>query len=208
VVEGCRTFGVDISGDEAEDYWYLWRQFSRMIGIAPSDDPLSEEFIPNTYDDAKTFYGSYVRRQYEPDPAMNPEGVLLAQQNLRMMRELAPGWLRYTGFGRAPLIAMQELLGDGGMRRVGLTPLSGYNLDRAIFHKLLGFMVKGQRDFPTFTERLAMLILGGMIEGEMGGEVTFLIPMQVGDMDLLTQRSGIAVRKSRVRLPPILGAGQ
>ncbi|MDA8016457.1 MAG: DUF2236 domain-containing protein [Thermoanaerobaculia bacterium] len=195
VVEGCRTFGVDVTEEEAEDYWYLWRQFSRMMGIAPTTDPMSEEFVPQTYADAKTFYDAYTRRQYEQDASKNPEGALLAQQNLKMMKDLIPGWLRVLGAGRMPLIAMQQLLGDHGMRRVGIQPLSGHLADRRLFHALLGLVLRGERKFPSFTERLAMLILGEMIEGEMGGEVTFLIPMTVGDMELLTQRDGVAVRQ-------------
>lgn len=195
VVEGCRRFGVEIGDEEAEDYWYLWRQFARMMGIAPSSDPLSEEFVPQTYEEARIFYDAYVRRQYEQDPEKNPEGVLLAQQNLRMMRDLIPRWMRVLGAGRMPLIAMQQLLGDHAMRRVGLQPLAGHHADRHVFHKFLGLVLSGEKRFPSFSERLAVLILGEMIDGEMGGEVTFLIPMNVGDMDLLTQRDGVAIRK-------------
>lgn len=195
VIQGCRKFGVDITDDEAEDYWYLWRQFSRMMGIAPADDPLSEEFVPRTYAEAATFYDAYARRHYEQDPEDNPEGVVLARENLRMMRDLLPRWVRLLGGGRMPLIAMQELLGDEGMRRVGLRPLTGHRGDRKLFHTLLKLVVRGQSDFPTFTEKLAVLLLGDMIDGEMGGEVTFLVPMKVGDLELLTQKDGVAVRR-------------
>lgn len=195
VIEGCRSFGVNVGDDEAEDYWYLWRQFSRMMGITPASDPLSEEFVPETYAEARTFYDAYARRQYEQDPEKNPDGVLLTQQNLRMMRDLIPRWLRFLGAGRMPVIAMQQLLGEQGLRRVGIQPLAGHHADRKIFHRLLGLALKGEEKFPTFTERLGELILGDMIQGEMGGQVTFLIPMKVGDMELLTQRSGVAVRR-------------
>lgn len=195
VTQGLRDFGVDVSDQEAEDYWYLWRQFTRMIGITPASDPLSEEFVPETYADAKVFYNAYCRRQYVQDADENPDGVVLSQQNLKMMRDLIPGWLRFLGAGRLPLIAMQQLLGDHGMRRVGIAPLAGHHADRRIFHWLLGLILKGEKKFPSFTERLGQLILGDMIEGEMGGEVTFLIPMSVGDMELLTKRDGVAIRK-------------
>ena len=195
VIEGCRSFGVDVSDAAAEDYWYLWRQFSRMMGITPAGKPLSEEFVPQTYTEARTFYDAYVRRNYEQDAEKNPDGVLLTQQNLRMMRDLIPRWMRLFGAGRMPLIAMQQLLGEAGLRRVGVQPLAGHHVDRRIFHKLLGFVQRGEKTFPTFTERLGQLLLGDMIQGEMGGEVTFLIPMKVGDMEMLTERSGVAIRK-------------
>lgn len=204
VVEGWRTLGVDLDEGEVEDYWYCWRQFSRMMGIYPHGQPLSEEFIPQSYAEAAAFYRSYVRRQFENDPAENPEGKALTEHNLQMMQDLIPGWLRYLGFSKAPHIAMEALLGPVGLQRVGMASTLGSGFLRSFFDGLLRLVLRGEKRYPDFFGRLGRIILQGMIREEMGGRVSFLIPMNVEDMKELSKPDGVAVSQSK-ELADVLG---
>lgn len=193
VADGWRILGVGLSAEEIDDYWYCWRQFARLMGIFPDGQPLSEEFVPQSMDEAATFYSSYVRRHFEHDPRRNPEGVRLTQTNLEMMMDLIPGWMRWLGFGAAPRIAMETLLGREGLHRVGMQPITGHGLMRSLLNGVLTLVLRGGRRYPDFVGSLGQIILQGMIRDEMGGRVTFLVPMDVDDMKELSRPDGEAV---------------
>lgn len=194
VLEGSGNLGVEFRRDQVEDVWYLWRQFARMMGITPAGEPLSEEFVPETIDDAAAFYASYVRRHFADDPADNPDGAALAGHNLAMMRDLLPWWGRlFFGMNRLPLIAMMETLGKKGMARVGLQPLAGHRIDVDLFDFVLRLVLREETRHSDFISRAGLLMLGRMIEGELGGEVTFLIPEDLADVRSLTDVDGPAI---------------
>src|SRR3954469_1508749 len=80
VIEGIRRLGLTLPDEEAEDYYYLWYVYARMMGIP-------DEYVPPTVADAGEFYDSYVRR-HDTGPEENPYGVVLTQDNLNMMKSL------------------------------------------------------------------------------------------------------------------------
>ena len=155
-----------LSAAEAEDYYYLWYVYARMMGIP-------EEYVPATVAEAGELYGSYVRR-HDSGPAENPYGVVLTQDNLDMMKSLIPKPLRLLGFGTAPAIAMAELMTPQELARVGMRPIAGHRVIRAVFHLVLK-LAQGAEELP-FSSRLAALIFQDMIDTSRGGEVTFCIP--------------------------------
>jgi uncharacterized protein (DUF2236 family) len=166
VIEGIRRLGLRLSDQEAEDYYYLWRVYAGMMGIP-------DEYIPPSVAEAGEFYDSYVRR-HDSGPVENPYGVVLTQDNLDMMKSLIPKPLRLVGFGFAPSIAMAELMTPQEMARVGVRPIAGHPVIRAVFN--LGLrLAQGVEDLP-FSSRLASLIFQDMIDTSRAGEVTFCIP--------------------------------
>lgn len=167
VIDGIRRLGLPLSETEAEDYYYLWRVYAQMMGIP-------EEYVPAGVAEAGEFYDSYVRR-HDTGPAENPYGVVLTQDNLEMMQSLVPKPLRLLGFGAAPAIAMAELMTPEELARVGMRPMTGHRIIRAVFHFALGLM-QGAEELP-FSSRLAALIFQDMIDTSREGEVTFTIPV-------------------------------
>jgi uncharacterized protein (DUF2236 family) len=166
VIEGIRRLGLPLSETEAEDYYYLWYVYARMMGIP-------EEYVPTTVAEAGEFYDAYVRR-HDSGSAENPYGVILTQDNLDMMKSLIPRPLRLLGFGTAPSIAMAELMTPEELARVGMRPIAGHRVIRAVLHLALR-LVQGAETLP-FSSRLASVIFQDMIDTSRGGEVTFCIP--------------------------------
>lgn len=166
VIEGIRRLGLPLSETEAEDYYYLWYVYALMMGIP-------EEYVPPTLAEAGEFYASYVRR-HDTGPVENPYGVVLTKDNLDMMKSLVPRLLRFFGFGAAPAIAMAELMTPEELARVGMRPIPGHRVIRAVFHLALG-LVQGAETLP-FSSRLASVIFQDMIDTSRGGEVTFCVP--------------------------------
>lgn len=185
VVEGIRRIGFELSENEAEDFYSLWRLFARRMAIEPGSEA-SDAFVPATLADAATFYASYTRRHFCDDPEANPDGVLLAERNRRMMIGLVPKPFRFLGLGRAPDIAMTELLGPAGLARIGLRPVAGHHVDKLIFHAVLriGQTLEGAAE--GFYGRFSELILQDMIDHGMG-RVTFSVPGSVEALRRLTE---------------------
>ena len=173
VIAGIRRLDLPLSAQEAEDYYYLWYVYALMMGIP-------EEYVPVTLAEAGEFYDSYVRRN-DSGPVENPYGVVLTQDNLDMMKSLLPGFLRFFGFGAAPAIAMAELMTPEELARVGVSPIMGHRVIRAVFNLLLKVTQEAEDDLP-FSSRLASLILRDMIDTSRKGEVTFCIPVTLAGL--------------------------
>ena len=197
VIEGFKNLEVDLQEGEVEDYWYAWSQFARLMGIYPSGQPLSEEFIPQSYAEAEAFYASYKRRHFETDPAKNPEGVKLAHRNLEMMRDLLPKWLRWSTGMVAPRLAMSHTLGEEGMARVGISTVTGHDHMNSVMERLMRFSLKTHHHLPNFFSVLSSLIMQTMISVARGGKVNFSIPMTA--RDLHPERSESSEKPTRHR---------
>src|SRR5262249_53994435 len=87
VIEGWEKLGIRLTRNQQEDYLYLWLTFARMMGIHPPLEHTSWDYLPRDLDDARAFYGAYKRRHYV-GPERNPDGVALAQANVRMLKRL------------------------------------------------------------------------------------------------------------------------
>ncbi len=176
VIDGMRRLGVGLTDEEAEDFFYLWRPFIQMMGIHPPGQPQSQEYVPASVAEAAAFYESYVRRNYA-DAEDNPDGVYLSRVNLEMMRELIPQPLRLLGLGDAPRIAMQELLGEEGMRRVGIQPFADLSHHRKIFDGLVHLIEKLVGEIHHhLIGNIGLLVFQKMINVNRGGEVQFIVP--------------------------------
>lgn len=184
VIEGLTELRVPLSPEQAEDYLYLWRTFAQLAGIHPPGQPESTEFLPLDVAEAREFYTAYARRHYVP-ANMNPDGVLLAKDNLQMLVDLMPWVLRILGLDRLiPLIYMQDLIGTEGCQRVGIEPVRGHALLRHLLIRLPSLILKPWQFLAPegkHHQNLATLLFQGMINQQYGGEVTFLIPRTLED---------------------------
>jgi hypothetical protein len=182
VIDGLRKLGVDLSKQEEEDFYYLWRVFAQMVGIHPDGKPESDEYVPPDVDSAAAFYNAYAQRYYVP-ASENPEGVDLSRHNIGMIESLIPDWLKLFGFRALPKIVMLELLGRDGMAMTGIRPVTGHHFMKAAFSGTLRLVQKIEGDAPGhLAERLGQLVFQEMIDKSRGGEVTFLVPTTLADM--------------------------
>ena len=180
LIEGVRRLDLPLGEQEAEDLYYMWRVFALLMGIHPPGKPHDDSLIPSTIADAGTFYESYVRRN-DTTAERNPYGVVLTQANLAMMTAMVWWPLRIIGVGWAPRIAMTELLTPEELARVGLSPLVGHSLIKAV----LATILRLGRDVgihTSFAARLSRLLLQGMVDLDRRGEVPFSIPLSQEDL--------------------------
>ncbi len=150
------------------------------MGLAPADRPHDFSLIPPTIDDAATFYDAYVRRN-DATADRNPYGVVLTQDNLKMMTSMIWWPLRLLGLGFAPKIAMTELLTPEELARVGQTPLVGHGAIKAVLALVLR-LGRDVGEHTSFAARLSRLVLQGMVDVDRRGQVAFSIPMSQTDL--------------------------
>ncbi|MGH3624791.1 MAG: oxygenase MpaB family protein [Sciscionella sp.] len=80
VVKGMRRIGIEVTEQEAEDYYHVWRVAGALLGIRA-------DAMPETYDEALTLNDSLVEASY----AASPEGIVLTSGLVALYRELMPG---------------------------------------------------------------------------------------------------------------------
>ncbi|MBA2354455.1 MAG: DUF2236 domain-containing protein, partial [Acidobacteria bacterium] len=189
VVDGLRRLEIPISAAQAEDYYYLWRVFAQLTGIHPAGEPHSSAYVPATLVDAAAFYQAYARRHFT-EAAVNPDGVRLAQANLEMMKALLPRTvLGRLGTEHVPRIYMQILNGPEAMARVGLAPVVGFPIARALLRVLprLWSLAWSEADRVLdhnahLHENLSRLFFQRLIDRSYGRPVTFLLPETLADL--------------------------
>lgn len=182
VIRGLRELGAGLEHSEEEDFYYLWHTFARMMGIHPEGHRADASLVPATVAEAAEFYAAYARRHYVAAEA-NPDGVALSRINLAMVKSLVPWWARLLGLGILPRLLMSELLGEEGMRRVDIRPVTGHRFLGATFAKLLRVLQKISDHGPSHLgERFGRLVFQDMIDVSRGGEVNFLVPDSLAAM--------------------------
>ena len=182
VIEGLQRLKVDLTDEEAEDLYYLWRVFAQQMGIHPAGAPDDPTYVPESLAAAKTFYKLYGERHFT-GPEENPEGVILTRHNLTMMQELIPRPLRWLGLGALPAIYMEALMTPEARARVGVPPVRHHHLMKAIFLWLPRvFQSLEDKVSPHAAEHFGAVVFQRMIDRNRGGEVTFLIPDSVSEM--------------------------
>jgi len=80
VVKGMRRIGVEVTEQEAEDYYHVWRVAGALLGIRA-------DTMPETFDQATVLNDSLVEAGYAP----SPDGILLTGGLVALYRELMPG---------------------------------------------------------------------------------------------------------------------
>jgi len=170
VVDGLQRMGVPMKTGESDDLYYLWRVFAQLMGIHPDGRPGDDSYVPANLAEAAEFYASYVRRN-NTGPDHNPSGPVLAEENLKMMETMLPASLRAIGFRYAPRIVMTELMAPDELARVGLAPLTGHSLIKAIFAAIL--RVSQRAEHTRFAANIGRLVLQGMVDTDRGQEVEF-----------------------------------
>ena len=174
LIDGIRRLDLDLKAEEAEDLYYVWRIFALLMGIHPDGRPHDDSLIPATLAEAGEFYASYVRRNNSM-PDRNPYGVVLTQDNLKMMKGLIPWIPRLLGVGYAPRICMTELMTPEELARVGVKPLMAHKLLRLFLSAVLR-LGQDVGEHTHFAARLARLLLQGMVEVDRRGQVSFSVP--------------------------------
>ena len=198
VIDGMPKLGDALPKNQAEDYYYLWRAFAVAMGIHPPGQRGNSSWVPATLDDARAFYASYERRHYQHNPALNPDGVALAQENLAMLQHLLPVPLRLPGLRRIPELFMTTLMGDEACRRVGLTPFvvpfGLHWLAVGTLRVMVGFGRFLDRIDPTgrWHPTISAILLQGMIKQQYGGVVTFEIPESIRDVQEMVRKAAAA----------------
>jgi hypothetical protein len=176
VIAGLRLLRVELSDEEAEDYYYLWRIFAQLMGIHPEAAPDSADYVPQNVAEAAEFYAAYARRHYV-GPEANPEGPVLARDNLELMRDLLPRGLRLVSGSFIPRYYLGVLLGDAGCARVGIRPAHGDWLLRLLLSAVPRLIHRPAEKVPQpLVEKVGRLAFQGMINRAWNGEVTFLVP--------------------------------
>jgi hypothetical protein len=176
VIAGLRLLRVELSDAEAEDYYYLWHIFAQLMGIHPEAAPESAGYVPQSVAEAGEFYAAYARRHYV-GPEANPEGPVLARDNLELMRDLLPRGLRLVSGSFIPRYYLGLLLGDDGCARVGIKPAHGDWLLRLLLSSVPGLIHRPAEKVPEpLVEQVGRLAFQGMINRAWNDEVTFLVP--------------------------------
>jgi hypothetical protein len=181
VIEGMRTLKAGLTTQEEEDFLYLWRVFAQMMGIHPPDKPESFEFIPDNVEDAKAFYEAYRRRHYVAADK-NPDGVTLGHANLKMLKHFVPRILRLFGFGALPRLYMLELMGSKQCSLISIRQARGYGFVKWLLFALVRLWHPIEHIRTKRHERIGAMIFQEMIDKAYGGEVTFTIPLSIGDL--------------------------
>jgi hypothetical protein len=188
VVDGLKTLKVPLKDEDAEDYYYMWRVFAQLVGIHPPGRPDSIDFLPATLTEAREFYAAYRRRHFKAAPD-NPQGLLLTEANLDMLNRMLPQTpLRRLGMKIVPRIYMFDLMGPDGFSRSGLKPVRFLYLTKFCLKCLPWIWMKlwkdGDRLLKTSSvhENLARIFFQRLIVEGRGGEVTFLIPLDMRDL--------------------------
>lgn len=182
VIRGLQDLEVGLPEDEAEDLYYVWHVFARLMGIHPPDDPASSEYVPRDLASAGELYAAYGRRHFV-EAAENPEGVKLARVNLDMMVDLLPKPIRWLR-GRAVIETLSlDLLGEDGARRVGLPTRRRPVLNAFLLGCLRLFRRAGHDVDPggRAYARLAQHLFQDMIDRGRG-QVRFTVPERLEDL--------------------------
>jgi hypothetical protein len=176
VIAGLRLLRVELSDAEAEDYYYLWRVYAQLMGIHPPAAPESAAYVPESVALAGEFYAAYARRHYV-GPEANPEGPVLARDNLELMLALLPRGLRLISGSFIPRYYLGVLLGDAGCARVAIKPARGDWLLRLLLSSVPRLIHRPAEKVPEpLVERVGRLVFQGMIHRAWNGEVKFLVP--------------------------------
>jgi len=80
VIKGMRRLGVEVTEQEAEDYYHVWRVSGALLGVRA-------DAMPETYDEALELNDSLVEASY----AASPEGILLTSGLVALYQKLMPG---------------------------------------------------------------------------------------------------------------------
>ena len=180
LVDGIGRLGLSLPQREAEDLYYVWQTFARLMGIHPPGQPFDASLVPGNLAEAAEFYAAYVRRTNTPADR-NPTGVALTTANLAMMQKLLPRVARAFGAGVAPRLFMTELLSREELARVGFSPLPGHALLEGMVTLVLRIgQWAGERD--ALVDKLAHLIMQGMVAVDRRGEVEFSVPFSRLDL--------------------------
>lgn len=181
VVEGLRKMGVPWTREQEEDYFYLWRVFTMMMGIHPPHEHQNWRYIPDSLDDARVFYEAYCRRHYVP-PAENPHGVELAKANLDMLRSLVPRPMRWLGMGVLPRLYIRHLVPDPICEKIAIQPVRGHHVVKWVSMEAIKLASTLERKHEPAIAHLSTMLFQGLINVEYGKPVTFTIPESIDDM--------------------------
>jgi hypothetical protein len=188
VLEGMRIMDVGLTPLEEEECFYLWRIFALKMGIHPQGEEFNMAYIPDSIDDARLFYDAYKRRHYVAAD-VNPDGVALAQANLKMMQDLVPSLLAKLGMRKLPQMYMNELMGPEMCARIGIAevPFAAilkifFSALHYVFNSIKSEIKVVDNNYGLATHRFGMILFQGLINMSEGGRVEFTIPTSLNDL--------------------------
>ncbi len=182
VIVGMRRLGIALSDADAEDLYYPWRVFAHMMGIHPPDAPNDGSLVPDDLAAATAFYDAYAARHFV-SADRNPEGVVLARDNLTMIQDMLPKILRAVGLGILPRIYMNDLMTPEECARVDIRPVVGHGILKWLLYRIPGWLQKVADVAPGHSaDALSRMLFQGMITKAWDGHVHFLVPDSIADL--------------------------
>jgi hypothetical protein len=180
VIEGWERLNVrEVTQQEKEDYYYMWKVYALMMGCHPAGEPGNACYIPYDVADAKRFYEAYARERYE----INPKGVMLAKASLDMLKAMIPTYLRAFGLGRLPRTYMSILMSESFCRgKLGLPSMRRDIVLQLLLTRL--HMVLRPIEALRFGDgsRLATRLFHHMIKGQYSGDPVLMVPENITEV--------------------------
>jgi hypothetical protein len=157
VLKGLKLIGTNVTRQEQEDYYYVWRVVGSMLGIR-------EDIIPESLDDAYTLNEILIKRHLGP----SEEGKQLTRDLIEMYEHMIPG---KVFDGLAP--ALVRYVVEDEIADMMEVPRSNWDKVAAFFPKVANVVEKVEDHFAParlILDRAAWLLLNGQIRTFSGGE--------------------------------------
>jgi hypothetical protein len=216
VIDGLEALGTPMKHDEAEAYWHLWRVFAVLKGLHPPGKPMDGSWVPETLDDARTFWQTY-RRLYLCGPttrhagwqdaarAANPAGYALTSAHLHMIAKMLKKWLSPLPVSEARWLRIvqwyvERLGGEEGAARVGVPDGRLGWLSRKLVLDLPRWL-EGLLDRidPSVHVAISRYALAKLVNQEYGTRLVFPVPQDLADLQLNKQVSIREKFSNRIR---------
>lgn len=153
IIEGLKNLGVELSEQEKEGYYHVWRVAGHIVGLDPQLNP------PDYASGLKLGY-AILDHQQSPSEA----GTTLTQAVIHFMQEVIPG----NVFHHSPEILMRYLLGNQTADMLEIPPEEGLwvKVLPRITHFIFKTEEKWEKRSPLFREladHLSMAMLNGLL---------------------------------------------
>lgn len=153
VVRSTRLLGVEMSDDEADDFFHLWRAVGSMLGI-------EDRLLPESYDAALVLGRRIAGRQFGP-----------SEHGRALTADLLAGIERHvSGMTWAPRHLMRYLVGDEIADHIGL-PTDGAFQDRLLLLRFLPRMTSSPINalLRTLSPRIGRPLFHAVIAKKLSG---------------------------------------
>lgn len=179
VVKGLRRIGIEVTEQQAEDYYHVWRVAGALLGIRA-------DTMPDTYDEALALNDSLVEASY----AASPEGILLTSGLVALYRQLMPG----TAFDAIVPAMVRTVVNPEVAAYLQVSNSRGWGRVAATGVKLMRVFARAEDDSVVarkVLDKAAHLLLNVNVRQLSNGQSTALdIPKELADSWSIPHRKG------------------